>query len=61
MSRDLKKDIDFILDQSLQAVSTLDELALLRASLRAYVEGMSAEDAIAWAAAEISNSLTNKK
>lgn len=50
--------MNFLLDESLQATTTLDELALLRASLRAYVEGMTAEDAIAWAAGEISNSLT---
>jgi hypothetical protein len=58
MSRDIKKDVNFILDESLQAINTLDELALLRASLRAYVEGMTAEDAVAWAAGEISNSIS---
>lgn len=39
----------------------MDEVALLRIALRAYMEGQSAEDAVAWAAWQISNSLTQQR
>jgi hypothetical protein len=53
----VKKDLEYILDQVV-GVSPKDELTLLRAALRYYAEGHSAQDAVAWAANELSLSLT---
>lgn len=55
-----KNDIEQIIDGCTGVGSVLDELTLLRASLRAYLEGMTAEEAVAWACQELSNSLTNR-
>jgi hypothetical protein len=54
-----KSDLDYILQQATQAATPQDELALLRISLRAYMEGMNATDSLAWAAQQLSNSLTH--
>lgn len=51
-------DIDYILQQATQCGSVPDELALIRISLRAYADGMDAADAVAWAAKELSKSIT---
>jgi hypothetical protein len=51
-------DIDYILQQATQCRTLLDELAMLRVAFRAYANGMSAADAVAWAAKEISESIT---
>lgn len=53
----IQADIDYILQQSLDAATPADELALLRISLRAYAEGMTAQDAIQWAARELAKSI----
>lgn len=54
-----KSDLDYILQQATQAATPQDELALLRTSLRAYMEGKSAPDAVAWAANALSKSITH--
>lgn len=53
-------DLQLILDRATgQGLSLLDELTLLRTSLRRYLETGDAEEAVAWAAREISNSVSN--
>lgn len=59
LHENVKSDIDYILQQATQAASMQDELALLRTALRAYTQGMTAQDAVAWAAKELSKSLTH--
>jgi hypothetical protein len=54
----VKSDIEIILQQVTGAGSPQDELALLRASLRCYLEGMTPGDAVAWAAKELSKSIS---
>lgn len=55
-------DLQLILDQATATgLPLLDELTLLRTSLRRYLETGSAEEAVAWAAKEISNSVSNYK
>ena len=54
----LQRDIDLLLEQCLTAGSLTDELTLLRAALRLYAGGMSAEDALATAAKMLSDSIT---
>lgn len=54
----LKNDIEEIIDGCTGAVTLMDELTLLRASLRAYLEGMTAAEAVAWASQQLSDSLT---
>jgi hypothetical protein len=53
----VQQDLEYILDQVV-GVSPRDELTLLRAALRYYAEGHSAPDSVAWAANELSLSLT---
>ena len=55
----VRDDLDYILLAVTQLPNVLDELALLRVAIRAYQEGRSAEEAVAWAAQQISNSLTS--
>lgn len=57
--KDFQTDLDYILTSVTGATTVLDELTLLRAALRYYAEGHSAEDSVAWAAHQISNSITN--
>lgn len=52
-------DLRYLLDAATGAATVLDELTLLRASLRAYLDGMTAEAAAKWAAEQLSNSLSN--
>lgn len=52
------QDIDYILQQALNMPTLLDEVALIRTSLRVYVEGMSAENSVAWAAGQLAKSLS---
>jgi hypothetical protein len=59
MREQISQDIDYILQEVSQCTTTLDELALLRTSLRAYSEGRSAVDAVAWSAQQLSNSMTS--
>jgi hypothetical protein len=54
----LTKDLEYILDQSTGA-TLLDELSLIRISLRRYLETGDAREAVAWAAEKISNSVSN--
>jgi hypothetical protein len=56
----LQNDLDYILTQCL-GMPLLDELAMIRASLRRYSETGNAEEAVAWAANQISNSVSNYK
>lgn len=56
--RNLRKDIELLLEQSLNASTVFDELTMLRASLRLYVDGNTAEDAAAGAAKLLSDSLS---
>lgn len=53
-------DIPFIIDQLTGVGSVLDELTLLRASLRLYAEGMPAADAVARACEMLSDSITKR-
>lgn len=52
-----RQDIDRILQLVLGARTPTDELALLRAALRRYVETGDPEEAVAWAARHIANSI----
>lgn len=54
----LKSDLDRIIDDCTGVGDILDELSLLRVSLRAYVEGMNPGDAVAYASEQLSNSIT---
>lgn len=54
-----RADLDLILQRVTGAATTLDELGLLRMALRRYMEGHPADEAVAWAANEISKSLTS--
>lgn len=56
--RNLSLDLDQLLDACAGLGSTLDELTILRASLRFYAEGMTPQDAVAEACALYSNALT---
>lgn len=58
MDPQIKRDIQTILEKSTHCQTTLDELALLRIALRRYLETNDAEEAVAWAAREISTSLS---
>jgi hypothetical protein len=51
-------DIGHIIDACTGVGSTLDELTLLRATLRAYADGMDASDAVAWSCQELSDTIT---
>lgn len=51
-------DIGHIIDACTGVGSVLDELTLLRASLRAYADGSEAEDAVAWSCQQMSDSIT---
>lgn len=54
------RDLTYILDAT-RATGTLhDELALLRIAVRRYTEVGNAEEAVAWAATELSNVLTRQ-
>lgn len=55
----IQKDIDYIIDQCTDAGSLIDELSLLRISLRAYIDGADAEEAVAWASRKLSDTITN--
>lgn len=52
-----RQDIDRILTLVLGARNTLDELALLRAALRRYMETGDPEEAVAWAARQIADTI----
>lgn len=53
-------DLQLILDRATgTGLSLLDELTLLRTSLRRYLETGDAEEAVAWAAQQIGNSVSN--
>lgn len=54
----LNTDLSYILDQA-TGMPLLDELSLLRISLRRYLETGNAREAVAWAAEQISNSVSN--
>lgn len=54
----LKADLDHIIDSCTCVGSVLDELTLLRATLRLYADGSSAEDAVAEACHMMSDSIT---
>ncbi len=56
----LTTDLNHILDQ-VTGLPLLDELSLLRISLRRYAETGDAVEAVAWAAEQISNSVSNYK
>lgn len=58
--RDLKTqlDIEAIIDGCTGVGELMDELTLLRVSLRAYLEGKDPADAVAWACEQLSNSIT---
>lgn len=51
-------DINEILETSSEAGTVLDELTILRAALRAWMEGKPPADAVAWAAQQLSNAIT---
>jgi len=51
-------DITYIIDQLTGIGSVLDELTLLRATLRLYAEGMDPADAVARACEMLSHSIT---
>lgn len=51
-------DIAHLLDATCATGTLHDELVLLRASLRRYVEVGNAPEAVAWAAAELSASIS---
>jgi hypothetical protein len=56
----VKRDLDYILRETVAtAANTLDELTLLRAATRRYMETGDAEGAVAWAAGRLSDSLTS--
>jgi hypothetical protein len=54
----LQTDLDHIITACTGVGSVLDELTLLRAALRLYADGSSAEDAVAEACHMMSNSVT---
>jgi hypothetical protein len=54
----LQNDLDYILNQA-RGTTLLDELAMIRAAIRRYAETGNAEDSVAWAAEQISNSVSN--
>jgi hypothetical protein len=55
-------DLNRLLDLATgTGLSLLDELTLLRAALRRYLETGDPDEAVAWAAKEISNSVSNYK
>lgn len=56
----LQNDLNEILDGCTGVGTILDELTLIRASLRAYMEGMDPADAVAWASQQLSDSLTKR-
>lgn len=58
MDPQTKKDLQNLLSQTSGCQTPLDELALIRAALRRYLETGDAEEAVAWAARELSNSLS---
>lgn len=58
MTDEIRNDIDFIIQECTGVGNLLDELALLRISIRAYCEGAKPEDAVLFACKELSNSLT---
>lgn len=57
----LQNDLDYILTHCLGTTTLLDEVAMIRASIRRYSETGNAEEAVAWAAEQISNSVSNYK
>lgn len=57
MNKQTFEDIDFILDAVIVACYD-DELSLLRLTLRRYQEGMTAQEALAWAAGKLSDTIT---
>lgn len=58
MTDQIRYDIDFIIQECTGVGNLLDELALLRISLRAYCDGAKPEDAVLWACRQLSDSLT---
>lgn len=56
----VKRDLDQILRETLATAATpLDELTLLRAATRRYLETGDPTDAVAWAAGRLSDSITS--
>lgn len=60
MAPDLQtqRDIEAIIDGCTGVGELMDELTLLRVSLRAYCEGRDPQEAVAWACEQLSNSIT---
>ena len=61
MERDINtlNDIYEIVESCTGVGTLLDELTLLRTSLKAYCNGAEPNEAVAWAAKQLSDSLTN--
>lgn len=57
----VQEDLQWILQETLQLPTMLDELSLLRISLRRYLETGDASEAVRWAAEQMSNSVSNYK
>lgn len=53
----VREDLEYILLEVTTLPSLLDEVTLLRVALRRYMEGHPAEEAVAWAAQQLSNEL----
>jgi hypothetical protein len=60
-SQQIRNDLDYILTQAQGTTTMLDELSLIRIAIRRYAETGNAEEAVAWAAGQISNSVSNYK
>ena len=62
MERDINtlNDIYEIVENCTGVGTLLDELTLLRTSLKAYCNGAEPDEAVAWAAKQLSDSLTNE-
>ena len=60
MERDINtlNDIYFIVEQCTGVGTLLDELTLLRTSLKAYCNGAEPDEAVAWAAKQLSDSIS---
>jgi len=54
----LQNDLNEIIDGVTGVGSILDELTLLRVSIKCYLEGMSPAEAVAWACQQLSDSIT---
>ena len=63
MERDINilDDIYEIVESCTGVGTLLDELTLLRTSLKAYCNGADPDEAVAWAAKQLSDSISNQK